>query len=358
MTFLENYQNFLGIFDSHLKKYLNSLPKDLENMDVSSQKLIEISTLAIQGGGKRLRPYLVCLGYQMATNKSFDSKSVLDAALAAEIFHTFALVHDDIIDQSETRRNQKTSHVLFNEVHKTNSFKGSAEHFGTSMAILTGDLLIAYVTKIISDLEADPQTKQNLNTTFTDMFINLILGQYQDVYQSFDPTRPSEEMIMSTLRWKSGEYTVEFPLKFGGVLGGASEELLGFFAKFATPIGIAFQLRDDILGIFSESTTIGKSNLSDIREGKNTLLIKYALELVNQDQANKLNLILGNQDANENDLKIVQDILVSSGAKEKIEAKISNLSNESKNSILEANIDQGHKNILSEFCDFIISRDK
>ncbi len=358
MTFIENYQNFLGIFESHLKKYLDSLPKDLENKDASTQKLIDISTLAVQGGGKRLRPYLVSLGYQIAKNESFDSKPVLDAALVAEIFHTFALVHDDIIDQSSTRRNQKTSHVLFNEVHKSNRLKGSSEHFGTSMAILTGDLLIAYVTKIISDIETDHQTKQNLNTAFVDMFINLILGQYQDVYQSFDPTRPSEEMIMSTLRWKSGEYTVEFPLKFGGILGNASEELLGFFAKFATPIGIAFQLRDDIFGIFSESTTIGKSNLSDIREGKNTLLIRYAMELANPDQISKLNSILGKQSADENELKIVQDILTSSGAKAKIEAKILRLSDESKNYILEANIDQEHKNILSEFCDFIISRDK
>ena len=358
MTFLENYQKFLGIFELHLKKYLDSLPKDLENKDVSTQKLIEVSSLAVQGGGKRLRPYLVSLGYQMASNKPFDAKSVLDAALAAEIFHTFALVHDDIIDQSSTRRGQKTPHVLFNEVHTSNSLKGSSEHFGTSMAILTGDLLIAYVTKIISNIKADPQTKQNLNTAFADMFVNLILGQYQDVYQSFDPNRPSEEMIMSTLRWKSGEYTVEFPLKFGGQLGQASDELLGFFAKFSTPIGIAFQLRDDILGIFSKSTTIGKSNLSDIREGKNTLLIRYAMELANANQITKLNSILGKQNADENDLIVVQDILTSSGAKAKIEAKILGLSDESKNYISEANIDQEHKNILSEFCDFIISRDK
>ncbi len=358
MTFLENYQNFLDIFDSHLQKYLDSLPKNLANMDSSTKKLIEVSSLAIQGGGKRLRPYLVCLGYQIAAEKTFNSKPVLDVALVAEIFHTFALVHDDIIDKSTTRRNQKTSHVLFNEIHKDNNFKGSSEHFGISMAILAGDLLIAYANKIISDIQADPQTKQNLNTAFTDMFINLILGQYQDVYQSFDPDRPSENMIMSTLRWKSGEYTVEFPLKFGAILGGASEELLDFFAKFSTPIGIAFQLKDDILGIFSESTTTGKSNLSDIREGKNTLLINYALGLVNRDQLNKLNSILGNQDANENDLKIVQDILTSSGAKEKIETKITDLANDSKSTVLNANIDPKYKSILSEFCDFIISRDK
>lgn len=358
MTFLQNYQSFLDKFNPHLNNYLSSLPDIVAKMDKSALSLIEIVSLSASSNGKRLRPYLVCLGYQIASNKSFDSKTVLNASMVSEIFHSFALIHDDIIDRSDTRRNQKTSHILFEDIHKNQKLKNDPSHFGTSMAILAGDLQIALSSQIIADLEVDSKIKQNLLDSFNEMFINLVLGEYQDVYQSFSPIRPSEEMIMSTLRWKSGEYTIEFPLKFGALLGGADKKLLDFFSQFAVPVGIAFQLKDDLLGVFSDSEAVGKSNLSDIREGKNTLLIKYALSRANDFQKNQLEQILGDSKADTNDLAKVQDILTSTGAKSAIEQKIKDMTKSARDLIDGSGISADYSQILSEFTDYITNREK
>ena len=358
MTFSQDYQNFLQVFNPHLESYLDSIPAQVKDMDKSVLSLIETASLATKSSGKRLRPYLVSLGYQIAGKQSYDQKTVFDAALVAEIFHSFAVIHDDIIDKSDSRRNQKTSHVVFEDIHMQKQLKNDASHFGVSMAILAGDLEVALSSFLISNLNINLDIKQKLLSSYSEMFFNLVLGQYQDVYQSFDPKRPSEKMIMSTLRWKSGEYTIEFPLKFGGLLGGADEKLLDFFKVFAVPVGIAFQLKDDLLGVFSSSADIGKSNLSDIREGKNTLLIKYALDQANSDQKSQLDRILGNENSDENDLNTVQKILVDTGSKACIENKILQLSKEAKSCVSTSGIEEKYKNIIEEFADFVINRDK
>lgn len=358
MTFIQNYDQFLEVFNPFLDRYLSSLRKTSDNMHDSAQLLIDISSQAVNSSGKRLRPYLVALGYQIASNQTNLTDEILKAGLIAEIFHSFALVHDDIIDQSDTRRGQKTSHILFAEEHNAKKFKGTDRHFGTSMAILTGDLLIAYSTKLLTDLNFDTAIKEKAHKCFTDMFINLIIGQYQDVYQSFDNERPSKEMILSTLRWKSGEYSIEFPLKFGGILGGASDNLLDFYAKFAKPVGIAFQLKDDLLGIFGDSQSIGKSNLSDIREGKNTLLINYAFAAADNEQKSVLNQILGDVSAQENELQKVRSILIETGAKDQVEEEISAMIQSTQSLIAQSEISQDHKQILSGFADYIINRNR
>ncbi len=327
-------------------------------MDKSALLLIETASLSVGSNGKRLRPYLVSLGYQLATNKSFETNTVLNASMVSEFFHSFALIHDDIIDRSDTRRNQKTSHILFEEIHQNQKLKNNAKHFGTSMAILTGDLQIALASQIISNLEVDSKIKQSLFDCYNQMFINLVIGEYQDVYQSFDNNRPSQKMIMSTLRWKSGEYTIEFPLRFGALLGGADKKLLDFISEFAIPVGIAFQLKDDLLGIFANSKDIGKSNLSDIREGKNTLLIKYALSKANNAQKTSLETILGNPNAGDDELKTIQNILVVTGAKKAIEEKIIDMTKSARNLIAGSGISATHSQILSEFTDYIINREK
>lgn len=358
MTFIQNYNQFLGEFNPFLERYLSTLQKTSDSMHDSAQLLIDISSQAVNSSGKRLRPFLVALGYQIASSQTEVSNEVLKAGLISEIFHSFALVHDDIIDQSDTRRGQKTSQVLFSEEHKAKNFKGTDQHFGTSMAILTGDLLIAYATKILTDLKFSRSIKEKASQCFADMFINLIIGQYQDVYQSFNTDRPSKEMILSTLRWKSGEYSIEFPLKFGGILGEAGDGLLDFYAQFAQPVGIAFQLKDDLLGVFGDSTSIGKSNLSDIREGKNTLLINYALSAASNQQKNTLDQILGNVNAQEEDLEKIKTILIETGAKNKVEEEISAMVLSAQSLIERSKISKDHQEILSGFADFIINRNR
>lgn len=357
MTFLQNYQSFLTDFNQHLENYLNNLSEITKNFNPHTAQLIETASFAVKGNGKRLRPYLVWLGYQIASEKPVLNKTVLNASLVSEIFHSFALIHDDIIDRSDSRRNQKTSHILFAQSHKQKKFTGSSDHFGTSMAILTGDFQIALSSKILSNLNIPSETKEKMLECFTTMFTNLVLGQYQDVYQSFDPVKPSEEMIMSTLRWKSGEYTIEFPLKFGGILAGADSKTLDTFGKLAIPLGIAFQIKDDMLGIFADSKSIGKSNLSDIQEGKNTLIIKYTFNRSNPEQKKSLNRILGNNQADLNDLKEVRRIVTDTGARQIIEDKITNLNQEAKSLIINSDIRPKYQKILTDFADFIINRE-
>ena len=179
MTFNQNYQNFLQVFNPHLESYLNSIPSQVKDMDKSVLSLIETASLATKSSGKRLRPYLVSLGYQIAGKQSYDQKTVFDAALVAEIFHSFAVIHDDIIDKSDSRRNQKTSHVVFEDIHMQKQLKNDASHFGVSMAILAGDLEVALSSFLISNLNINLDIKQKLLSSYSEMFFNLVLGQYR-----------------------------------------------------------------------------------------------------------------------------------------------------------------------------------
>ncbi|QCX82696.1 Octaprenyl-diphosphate synthase (plasmid) [Streptomyces sp. YIM 121038] len=229
----------------------------------------------LAAGGKRLRPILCVLGWQAATAQP-PTRAVIRAAAALEMFHAFCLIHDDIIDNSTTRRGAPTMHRTLTARHTAGRHDPPAEHLGASCALLIGDLALAWSGELLHTAGlTGPQLAAVLPVMDT-MRTEVIYGQYLDVTATGTPT-PDLERALGIIRYKTAKYTIERPLRIGATLAGTSPQLLKELSAYALPLGEAFQLRDDLLGVFGDPKTTGKSRLEDLREGKHTLLVALAL---------------------------------------------------------------------------------
>ncbi len=256
------------------------------------------ATLATLKNGKRLRPLFVSLGFEAAGGKNVST--VAPAGLAVELFHDFALIHDDIIDRATERRGVPTIEHAFTK-------RTGDPHAGLATAILGGDLMFI-ASDQFDNITLSSRRRERARKAFHQMVEETILGQQLE----FDLSRSntiSLEDIVRAMAYKSGRYSVEWPLSIGAILGGATPSKLKSFSSFSIPIGIAFQLRDDILGTFGDSKKTGKSCDSDIREGKHTLLIYLTNERATIKERKFLKHILGNNHATSGDIAKVRTLM-------------------------------------------------
>ncbi len=229
-------------------------------------------------GGKRVRPAFAWLGYQGAGGES--SGPAADAAFgvcaALELLHACALIHDDIIDDSRTRRGVATVHVDYAERHRRSGYSGASERYGESIAILLGDLALSWSEDMVSESGVAPDAAQRLEPVWSAMRTEVIAGQLLDIEAEVNGDE-SVESAMRVSRYKTAAYTIERPLQLGAAIAGADPELTATFGRFGHDLGIAFQLRDDLLGVFGDPALTGKPSGDDIREGKRTVLLASAL---------------------------------------------------------------------------------
>lgn len=224
-------------------------------------------------GGKRIRGTLVRLGYDVAAREK--CANILNAAVACELFQTAILTHDDVIDKSLTRRGRPTVYQAL-----------GGDHHAISQAICLGDVGFYRAFQLVTELDCSHATKASALRIVSTMMLNTAIGESMDIElsNSKDKTREKEALMMFVL--KTAWYTVIGPLQLGAVVGGASQEALQVIARFGTSLGIAFQIQDDILGVFGDESVLGKPATSDIAEGKTTLLISHALQHASsEDQA-------------------------------------------------------------------------
>jgi geranylgeranyl diphosphate synthase, type I len=265
-------------------------------------------------GGKRLRPALVYYTYRACGGRS--EQQVIPLALATEFLHTYLLIHDDIMDHAEMRRGQPAAHARFRDLHRAAGLRGDADDFGRSVGILLGDLAHTYAVELFTGVAVGPgPAAAELNRCFSWMCEEVIGGQYlefllahrdhpepaatdladlhpgtPDAHRANDANAASnaadaptlaqavrEAELLRVLRLKSGRYTAERPIQLGALLAGAPPELRAELSRYGTAVGEAFQLQDDLLGLFGDPATVGKPVGDDLREGKFTLLIHHAL---------------------------------------------------------------------------------
>lgn len=292
------------------------------------------SLAVLAAGGKKLRPMLAWLGWRAAGGlDEAEAPEYLGAAL--ELFQAAALVHDDVIDRSATRRGQPSTHRRFEALHAQRGFTGDTAHFGVTGAILAGDLALSWASDAF-DLadEAVAQPRPAARRRFRQMHTQVIAGQYLDVHAEVAPA-PSEESAAlrsarSVLTYKSAKYSTEHPIALGGALAGADEDLLEALAAAALPVGVAFQLRDDLLGVFGDPELTGKPVGDDLREGKRTELIAYGLFRSDPAASSRLAGMLGQPELDETDVSVAREILHDSGAVAAVEADIEVLVGQSK----------------------------
>ncbi len=273
----------------------------------------------VMAGGKRLRPAFCYWGFVGAGGDP-AGPAVIDAGAAFEFLQAFALVHDDVMDGSATRRGTRTAHLEFGDRHQLEVWRGEARRFGEGVAILIGDLAHVYGDLMISGAPAAAIEIWN------ELRIELNVGQYLDVLGTArgDTDHAAARKIA---RYKSGKYTIERPLHVGAALAGRLGELQTSLSAYGDPLGEAFQLRDDILGAFGDSEITGKPVGDDLREGKPTPLLAVATERADRRQAIVLDRI-GRPDLSEGEVTALQHVLVDTGARTEIEASIAALTHE------------------------------
>src|SRR4051794_22712208 len=222
----------------------------------------------VLAGGKRLRPAFCHWGF-VGAGGAADDQAVIDAGAALELLHTFALVHDDVMDGSGTRRGMETVHHAFQQQHAAAGWAGEGRRFGEGVAILVGDVAFVYADILLAG--APPAALQ----VFAELRLEVNIGQYLDLLGTVrrDATPELAERIC---QYKSGKYTIERPLHLGAALAGRLDELAPWFTSYGMPLGEAFQLRDDLLGVFGDVSATGKPVGDDLREGKPTALFAMA----------------------------------------------------------------------------------
>ncbi|GAA2700618.1 polyprenyl synthetase family protein [Micromonospora olivasterospora] len=273
-------------------------------------------------GGKRLRPAFAYWGYRGAGG--IDSDQVVSALAALEFVQASALMHDDLMDRSDTRRGEPAVHRRFAARHRGAGWGGDADGFGDAAAILLGDLCLVWSDELLHSTGLDPRTVARARPVFDEMRTEVTVGQYLDVLtQATGDT--SVERAGKVARYKSAKYTVERPLLLGAALADAPPEVRAAYSAYGLPLGEAFQLRDDVLGVFGDPTQTGKPAGDDLREGKRTYLVAAAVEA--SDDAGRELLLgqLGDPGLDEDGVIRLRELIASTGALARTEERIATL---------------------------------
>ena len=277
-------------------------------------------------GGKRLRPLFAFWGFVGAGGNP-ESENIVRAGAALELFQAAALIHDDLIDRSDTRRGQPSMHRRFEYLHRSSGWHRDAPRFGEAASILAGDLCLSLSEQLFATI--DPSVPR-ARAIFDRMRAQVMAGQYLDVLEeSAGPAYGPADAVKrarTIVRFKSAKYSTENPTLLGGALAGAGDELLEQYSRFALPLGEAFQLRDDVLGVFGDPAVTGKPAGDDLREGKRTEIIAHALTLASAEDQEFIQGRLGAEDLSDQEVSRMRDLLESCGALAATEESIARLS--------------------------------
>jgi geranylgeranyl diphosphate synthase type I len=276
----------------------------------------------VLGGGKRLRPAFAYWGYRGAGGS--DSDEVVAAAAALELVQASALIHDDVMDGSDTRRGEPAAHRRFEALHRAGGWRGDRAAFGTAAAILLGDLCLVWSDQLLHGCGLDPVTLSRARPVFDEMRTEVTVGQYLDV-QTQATGDTSLQRATLVARYKSAKYTVERPLLLGAALADAPPAVFGAYSAYGLPLGEAFQLRDDVLGVFGDPAVTGKPAGDDLREGKRTYLIATSLACAGPAARRTIDDRLGDPGLDPAGVADLRLIIAESGALARTERRIAEL---------------------------------
>ncbi len=263
-------------------------------------------------GGKRIRPALVYWGYRLCGGGKEKERDVIRLSIATDLTHSFLLIHDDIMDRGTLRRGKPTLHIELAQMARR-QHRPDADHLGMAQAILLGDFCSALAYEVVSSADFPQEIGHKVLSVYTEMLQEVEVGQVLDIlYGAGDAV--DEKEIHTVMEYKTARYTGLAPLRIGALLANATDEQLACITAFAPPMGRAFQIVDDVIGMLGTQKEIGKSNVSDLREGKKTLLIAKALKKADAAQKKRLLRALGDPEATREDLTAVRKILRKTGA--------------------------------------------
>ena len=325
--------------DAVLEQFLAKESTLLISIDKELASVADSLTRYLISGGKRFRPLFAAAGY-IGSGGIID-ESILKAIASLELVHACALIHDDVMDGSDTRRGAPSIHREYEAIHNARNLSGNAANFGVASAILLGDLALVWANKLLNESGISSQAMKRVSPLFDLMKVELMAGQYLDVLEQ-TLSSDSVERALKVATYKSGKYSVERPIHFGAMLGSGAN--IDSYTNYGIPLGQAFQLRDDLLGIFGDSSETGKPSGDDLREGKRTALIAIAASKISDSKS--FNALFGKQDISTSEIESLQAIIEKTGAPAEIESLIEKLSSQSLAALNDDSITEEGKNFL------------
>jgi len=372
-----NYStNLLGQVQANLDTFCQKQRTDFEAISADLIPVVDYTQSLLQGG-KRFRAlfcywaWRACLSdsaYHQSEQEIKDSEeAIAGIAASLEMFHAAALVHDDLLDQSDTRRGAPAIHKRFETLHKEKSWAGAPERFGVAGSVLVGDLMLGWSSEIFGNAllhSPNREIESACRDEFSLMRVEVMAGQYLDVLEeNAAATRPVSEGVgraEKVILYKTAKYSIEAPLRIGAAFAGADPAKLSQFTQFGIPLGIAFQLRDDILGVFGDPSVTGKPAGDDLREGKRTVLVALTLEALTErspSMAESFEELLTSRELDNHQIAFMQKLIQDSDALAKTERMIVELGDRSLESLDAANLEESAKATLKALALKVISRD-
>jgi geranylgeranyl diphosphate synthase type I len=337
-----------------LDAFLDEQAERLAPLGPDADRLLAEARASVSGG-KRFRAAFCYWGFHAVAGSADDVDDALVRACAAlELLHASALVHDDYMDASDTRRGRPATHRGFAVEHRADGWRGDPEQYGASAAILLGDLLLSWSDELLRRCGLPLERVVAALDVFDRCRSEVITGQFLDV--SVQARGIADvDAAMTVLRYKSAKYSVERPLHIGATLAGGTPGQLAQLGAFGLPLGEAFQLRDDLLGVFGDPSMTGKPAGDDLIEGKRTVLVALALDAAPQEAAARLDRALGRAlDADQ--VEALRRIIDESGAHAQVEHVIGELAARATDALRAADLDERARGVLLELATAVTDR--
>ncbi|MEV4723419.1 polyprenyl synthetase family protein [Micromonospora humida] len=333
--------------DETLSAFLAREVDALTEIDAAMGGFAATARDCVLAGGKRVRPTFAYWGWRGAVGGDEPLPTVLPALAALELLHTFALVHDDVMDASDTRRGLPTAHRAAAERHVTAGHTGDPHRFGESVAVLIGDLCLVWADRLLAHAALPPSRLMEVRRCYDQMRVETIAGQYLDVLGENDAANWSVDRALRVARYKTASYTVQRPLLFGACLAGtdADAPLIAAYTRYGLAVGEAFQLRDDLLGVYGDPATTGKPAGDDLRTGKPTTLLMLARQLATGGQRRALER--AGSPTSVRELARLADLVADTGAVARVERMISDRVADALAALETASIDETARTALT-----------
>jgi len=331
-------QAFRDAVSAEISAFLSEQSSVLDSM---GPELVPVHLMASQMlcGGKRMRPAFCVWGYVAAAGNPSDEelKPLLTAAGSLDVFHVSALIHDDLMDSSDLRRGRPAAHRQFEALHANAGWLRDSAAFGRAGAILLGDLLVMWSAQMLHGAGVEQSALERALPIVEAMRTEVTCGQYLDIVAQAHPLRkrapaigslkPTIELALDdasrVVEYKAARYTVQRPSQMGAAIGGGDDELYFALGAYGSPLGRAFQFRDDLLGVFGDPQVTGKPAGDDLREGKRTVLVAHAYAHAGDAGQKLLLQRLGDPGLDETGISELQQVIVESGARDAVESMIS-----------------------------------
>jgi geranylgeranyl diphosphate synthase type I len=354
-TFADRLIRYAAGIEAHLTAIAGEMTGHAARVHPAGLELAELVSGLTRAPGKRIRPVLAQVAYEGLGGG--DGAVAMRAFCALELLQSYFLIHDDIMDRSDTRRGRPTVHREYSERYRGRA--RDVDHFGQAMGILAGDAAGQQAILLLAQSGCSAEHTIRALARFGQITLEVCYGQALDMILCERPLGAvSEAEVLRVAECKTARYSVELPLHLGAILAGADGPALEHLTAYATPAGIAFQLQDDLLGTFGDEARTGKSADSDLLEGKRTLLVLETWRRANSKQRGLLERVLGNASATPEDLGAARDAIEATGARAAVVVRMGQLVAEAKAALQGPPLNAGIRDFLSELAEYATSRER